>query len=70
MLDDGRILLQYSLSLIGLDTIGATTFNTGQGSIPLDLPVTDNRLFVQQSMLRSGPDSDDWWCRSGKNGTK
>ena len=54
LLDDGRILLQYSLSLIGLDTLGATTFNTGSGSIPLDLPVTQNRLFVQQSMLRSG----------------
>ena len=26
LLDDGRILLQYSLSLIGLDTIGATSF--------------------------------------------
>ncbi len=55
LLDDGRILLQYSLSLIGIDTLGATTFNTGaDGSIPLDLPVTDNRIFVQQSMLRSG----------------
>jgi len=50
LLDDGRILLQYSLSLIGLDTLGATTF----GGLPLDLPVTDNRIFVQQSMLRSG----------------
>ena len=54
LLDDGRILLQYSLSLIGLDTLGATNFNTGSGTVPLDLPVTDNRLFVQQSMLRSG----------------
>jgi type IVB pilus formation R64 PilN family outer membrane protein len=50
LLDDGRILLQYSLSLIGLDTLGATTF----GGYPLDLPVTDNRIFVQQSLLRSG----------------
>ena len=60
LLDDGRILLQYSLSLIGLDTIGATSFNAGidsagnKISIPLSLPITDNRLFVQQSMLRSG----------------
>jgi Flp pilus assembly secretin CpaC len=50
LLDDGRILLQYSLSLIGLDTLGSTSF----AGMPLDLPVTDNRLFVQQSMLRSG----------------
>ena len=50
LLDDGRILLQYSLSLIGLDSLNPTTFS----GVPLDLPVTDNRLFVQQSMLRSG----------------
>ena len=50
LLDDGRILLQYSLSLIGLDSLGTTTFS----GYPLDLPITDNRLFVQQSMLRSG----------------
>lgn len=54
LLDDGRILLQYSLSLIGLDNIGATSFNTGSGTVPLDLPITDNRIFVQQSLLRSG----------------
>jgi len=54
LLDDGRILLQYSLSLIGLQDIGATSFNTGTSNLPLSLPVTDNRLFVQQSMLRSG----------------
>ena len=54
LLDDGRILLQYSLSLISVDTLGGTTFNTGSGNIPLSLPVTQNRIFVQQSMLRSG----------------
>lgn len=54
LLDDGRILLQYSLSLIGLDNLNPTVFNTGSGNIPLDLPTTDNRIFVQQSMLRSG----------------
>jgi type IVB pilus formation R64 PilN family outer membrane protein len=54
LLDDGRILLQYSLSLIGLDSLGPTNFNTGSGTIPLDLPITNNRIFVQQSMLRSG----------------
>jgi type IVB pilus formation R64 PilN family outer membrane protein len=50
LLDDGRILLQYSLSLIGIDSMGSTTFD-GE---PLSLPKTDNRIFVQQSMLRSG----------------
>ncbi len=55
LLDDGRILLQYSLSLIGISDMGSTTFNTGgNGNIPISLPVTDNRIFVQQSMLRSG----------------
>ncbi|MDE1900629.1 MAG: secretin N-terminal domain-containing protein [Alphaproteobacteria bacterium] len=48
LLDDGRILLQYSLSLIGLDNM---TTNTTYG---IQLPTTDNRIFVQQSMLRSG----------------
>jgi len=48
LLDDGRILLQYSLSLIGLDSL---QLNTTYG---ISLPITDNRIFVQQSMLRSG----------------
>jgi len=52
LLDDGRILMQYSLSLIGLDTLGQTTF--GPDELELSLPVTNNRLFVQQCMLRSG----------------
>jgi type IVB pilus formation R64 PilN family outer membrane protein len=50
LLDDGRILLQYSLGLIGLKDIGSITFEGNQ----LSLPETENRLFVQQSMLRSG----------------
>ncbi|MFA4994430.1 MAG: secretin N-terminal domain-containing protein [Bdellovibrionales bacterium] len=54
LLDDGRILLQYSLSLVGLQTLGTRDFNTGTSNVPLSLPVTDNRLFVQQSVLRSG----------------
>jgi type IVB pilus formation R64 PilN family outer membrane protein len=55
LLDDGRILLQYSLGLVGIETMGQTTFNQGGGiETPLSLPVTDNRIFVQQSMLRSG----------------
>lgn len=55
LLDDGRILLQYSLSLVGIDSMGATTFNQGDGSVvPLSLPTIDNRIFVQRSLLRSG----------------
>ncbi|MDD4615679.1 MAG: secretin N-terminal domain-containing protein [Alphaproteobacteria bacterium] len=55
LLDDGRILLQYSLGLIGIQSMGATTFDEGGGvQVPLSLPITDNRIFVQQSMLRSG----------------
>ncbi len=54
LLDDGRMLLQYSLSLIGLESRNTTSFDTGDLVIPLDLPITDNRIFVQQSMLRSG----------------
>ncbi len=51
ILDDGRILLQYSLSLIALQTMN--TAGTGT-DYTIDLPVTDNRIFIQQSMLRSG----------------
>ena len=48
ILDDGRILLQYSLSLIGLQKMNEVK------EYNMSLPVTDNRIFVQQSMLRSG----------------
>lgn len=51
ILDDGRILLQYSLSLIALQTMD--TAGTGT-DYTISLPVTDNRIFIQQSMLRSG----------------
>ncbi len=51
LLGEGRILLQYSLSLI--DLVGAPkTFTSGQNQI--QLPETTTRFFVQQSMLRSG----------------
>lgn len=65
LLDDGRILLQYSLSII--DVLSITSFNsvTGtntsgtvttaqQGSSTIELPKTSNRIFVQQSVLKSG----------------
>lgn len=51
LLGEGRILLQYSLSLI--DLVGAPkTFTSGTNQI--QLPETATRFFVQQSMLRSG----------------
>lgn len=64
LLDDGRILLQYSLSII--DVLSITSFNsvtgsstssstsTTQGSSTIELPTTSNRIFVQQSVLKSG----------------
>jgi type IVB pilus formation R64 PilN family outer membrane protein len=51
LLDDGRIMLQYSFSLI--DILNMNTFDTGNaGSV--ELPETSSRVFVQQSLLRSG----------------
>ena len=50
ILGDGRILLQYSLSLI--DLLDITSFTSGNNQI--QLPQTASRVFVQQSMLRSG----------------
>lgn len=51
LLQDGRIMLQYSLSLI--DLIKLTEFNTGDGG-NIQLPKTASRVFVQQAMLKSG----------------
>lgn len=50
LLDDGKIMLQYSLSLV--DIVRIADFETGQGSI--ELPETSSRIFVQQTMLKSG----------------
>ena len=70
ILDDGRILLQYSLSIV--DVLSITSFNSvcgagsasgssscsgsasSAGSSTIQLPTTSNRLFVQQSVLKSG----------------
>lgn len=69
LLDDGRILLQYSLSLISLNGSLAP-----DATYKISLPVTNNRIFVQQSMLRSGStliiggvDQED--LAQNKNGT-
>ena len=60
LLDDGRILLQYSLSII--DVLALDSFNSASGaggagtanSSTIQLPTTSNRIFVQQSVLKSG----------------
>jgi type II secretory pathway component GspD/PulD (secretin) len=51
VLDDGRIMMQYSLSLI--DIINLTNFSVGTGQ-SIQLPETSSRVFVQQAMLKSG----------------
>lgn len=50
LLDDGRIMLQYSFSLV--DIVELVSFSTGAGNI--QLPETSTRVFVQQAMLKSG----------------
>jgi type II secretory pathway component GspD/PulD (secretin) len=52
LLNDGRIMLQYSLSLI--DILSITTFSTGTSGQSIQLPETSSRVFVQQAMLKSG----------------
>ncbi len=51
LLQDGRIMLQYSLSLI--DLISMLPFETGDAGT-IQLPQTASRVFVQQAMLKSG----------------
>ncbi len=51
VLQDGRIMMQYSFSLI--DIIALTDFDTGAGGT-VQLPETSSRVFVQQAMLKSG----------------
>jgi type IVB pilus formation R64 PilN family outer membrane protein len=50
ILQDGNILMQYSLSLV--DILEISNFESGGNSI--QLPRTASRVFVQQSMLKSG----------------
>ena len=65
LLDDGRILLQYSLTSVDLDNMeifnsqcgvisSASSCTAGAASSTLELPTTTNRSFNQQSVLRSG----------------
>ncbi len=50
IMENGNVLLQYSLSLI--DILEISSFSSGDNQI--QLPRTASRIFVQQSMLRSG----------------
>lgn len=50
ILADGRMLLQYSLNLTDIVTI--RDFTSGGNTV--QLPETTNRIFVQQSLLKSG----------------
>ncbi|MDD2324387.1 MAG: secretin N-terminal domain-containing protein [Alphaproteobacteria bacterium] len=50
LLEDGRIMMQYSLSLN--DIIDMPSFDTGSGTV--QLPEMSTRTFVQQAMLKSG----------------
>lgn len=53
VLDDGRVMLQYSFSLV--DKVSITTLTaTGDTSSMVQLPETVARVFVQQSLLKSG----------------
>jgi type IVB pilus formation R64 PilN family outer membrane protein len=65
ILQDGNIILQYSLSLVDLleitkftsvptDANGVPLADSSQGASQIQLPRTATRVFVQQSMLRSG----------------
>jgi len=50
VLQDGRIMMQYSFSLV--DIVHIRALNTGAGTV--ELPETSSRVFVQQAMLNSG----------------
>lgn len=50
VLEDGRVLMQYSFSLV--DIVNLKDFDTGIGVV--QLPETASRVFVQQAMLNSG----------------
>lgn len=56
ILDDGRIMLQYSMNLISLvgDEFEVFPRDAGPEDDQVQLPQTTNRVFVQQSLLKSG----------------
>lgn len=56
ILEDGRILLQYSLSLTDIVTVRTmgTVDSSGNLTNGVQLPETASRVFAQQSLLKSG----------------
>lgn len=52
ILGDGRILIQYSLSIIELLRDPIEQFDVGENSV--QLPETSSRVFVQQALLQNG----------------
>lgn len=52
VLQDGRIMMQYSFSLIDITEMRQLT--SGNISDAIQLPETSTRVFVQQAMLKSG----------------
>lgn len=54
LLADGRMLLQYSLNLTDIITVKRFESGTGSSLTAVELPETASRVFVQQSLLRSG----------------
>ncbi len=53
ILGDGRMLIQFSLSVI--DLVGnIRTFSTPDDSSSVELPETNSRVFVQQALLNNG----------------
>ncbi len=54
LLDDGRIMLQYSLSIIDIDKVDTFPEKASATQTQIQLPTTTNRVFVQQSLLKSG----------------
>ena len=54
LLDDGRVMLQYSFSLVDIVKIRDFTSGAGDSAVSVQLPETANRVFIQQSLLKSG----------------
>ncbi len=61
LLDDGRIMMQYSLNIAGVPTFeyfnsctGTTTPSTNSTCPSVQLPTQQSRSFIQQSVLHTG----------------
>ena len=54
ILDDGRILLQYSIKLTDLIKITSASNGTGDTAQSIQTPETSNKIFVQQAVMQNG----------------